>query len=165
MEGWQLSGIVTASTGVPFNINTGFDDLAVGAGVQPGVVPRPNYVAGCQLQTGLVNEWFNPACFTVPAPGTVGNVGRDLGRGPNLQNTDLSISKETRIREDLRLQFRAEVFNIFNHANFVGYGGTWGNGAAPGTGFGLPAASCKLRFIGATMRFREAMFVSTWAIS
>ena len=144
MEGWQVSGIVTASTGVPFNINDGFDDLAVGAGTNPGTTPRPNYVPGCQLQVGSVNEWFNPACFSVPAPGVPGNVGRDLGRGPNLQNTDFSLTKETRIKEALRLQFRAEVFNIFNHANFalpaasVFTAGVTGACTASGAGCGLP---------------------------
>jgi hypothetical protein len=49
----------------------------------------------------------------------VGDLGHNEGRGPHLQNTDLSLSKETRITEVLRMQFRAEVFNIFNHANFA----------------------------------------------
>ncbi len=144
VEGWQVSGIVTASTGVPFNINDGFDALGVSAGTNPGTTPRPNYVPGCQLQVGKVNQWFNPACFSVPAPGVPGNVGRDLGRGPNLQNTDFSLSKETRIKEALRLQFRAEVFNIFNHANFalpaasVFTAGAAGACTASGAGCGLP---------------------------
>jgi hypothetical protein len=144
VEGWQFSGIVSASTGVPFNFSDGFDDLAVGAGTNPGGVPRPNYIAGCQLHLGLVNQWYNPACFSVPAPGVVGNVGRDLGRGPNLQDTDLSLSKETRIKETLRVQFRAEVFNLFNHANFalpvgsVFTAGAAGACTATGAGCGLP---------------------------
>ena len=119
VEGWQLSAIVTSSTGLPFNFSNGFDSIGVGAGVSPGAVPRPNYVAGCELQTQLVARWFNPSCFTVPAPGTPGNLGRDVGRGPNLQDTDFSVSKETRISEKFQVQFRAEFFNIFNHPNLA----------------------------------------------
>ncbi len=119
VEGWQLSGIVTSSTGLPFNISNGFDSMGVGAGVNPGAVPRPNYIAGCDLETKLVNRWYNPACLTVPAPGTPGNLGRNAGKGPNLQDTDLSVSKETRVTEALRVQFRAEFFNLFNHLNYA----------------------------------------------
>lgn len=118
LTGWQLAGIVTSSTGLPFNINTGFDSIGYSEALQPGVVPRPNYIPGCQLQVGKVNEWFNPACFTLAPPGTLGNLGHNVGRGPNLQDTDLSLSKETRIKENLQVQLRVEVFNLFNHANF-----------------------------------------------
>jgi hypothetical protein len=119
VEGWQLSGIVTSTTGLPYNISTGFDSIGYNEGLQPGTIPRPNYIAGCKLQVGNVNEWFNPACLTVAPPGTAGDLGHNEGRGPHLQNTDLSLSKETRLTEVLRMQFRAEVFNIFNHANFA----------------------------------------------
>ncbi len=118
VEGWQLSGIVTSSTGLPLNLSMGYDSVGYNAGVNPGGVPRPNYVSGCQLQVGNVNEWYNPACFTTPVPGTLGDFGRDGVRGPHLQDTDISLSKDTRIRERLHLQFRGEVFNIFNHPNF-----------------------------------------------
>ncbi len=117
VEGWQISGILTSSTGLPFNTNMGFDSIGYSAGVNPAGVPRPNVVAGCTLMVGLPNKWYDPACFSAPVPGTIGNAGRNLGRGPHLQDTDLSLSKETKIFEHLQAQFRAEVFNVFNHTN------------------------------------------------
>jgi hypothetical protein len=65
-----------------------------------------------------VNQWFNPACFTLQAPGTFGNVGRNTIVGPGLSQVDFAAIKDTRIRESLALQFRAEFFNLFNHPQF-----------------------------------------------
>jgi hypothetical protein len=146
VEGWQISGIVTSSTGLPFNTNTGYDSMGAGQGVNPGTTPRPNVVAGCQLEVGLPTEWFNPACFSAPVPGTPGNAGRNLGRGPHLQDTDISISKETKIREGLQAQFRAEVFNVFNHTNLglpafsIFSAGPAGACTATGAGCAVPNA-------------------------
>jgi len=68
--------------------------------------------------TGNPNQWFNPAAFLLPQAGTFGNLGRGALRGPGLANWDFSLFKNTAIHERLRLQFRAEIFNILNHANF-----------------------------------------------
>jgi hypothetical protein len=65
-----------------------------------------------------VHQWFNPACFTASTYGTVGNLGRNALIGPGYWDTDVGIMKNTKINERLRIQFRAELFNIFNHANF-----------------------------------------------
>src|SRR5579871_2387506 len=115
IEGWQVSGIESASSGAPFTITSGFDQV----GFQGGATPRPNYVAGCDPMVGTVIEWFNPACFTLEAPGTLGNLGRNTMRGPRFVNTDLGLIKDTKIHESLSLQFRAEAFNLLNHANFA----------------------------------------------
>jgi len=117
INGWQLSGILSKYGGVPLNANTGFDR----ADFTSGNTPRPNYVQGCNPSAGAqtVTEWFNPACFTLEAPGTFGDTGRDTLRGPGFFDTDISLSKETVIKENLKLQFRAEIFNIFNHENLV----------------------------------------------
>ena len=85
IEGWQLSGIGTVSAGLPYNISTGFDDV----GYQGSGTSRPNYIGGCKVEVGTVDQWFNPACFAVQAPGTLGNLGRDTGRGPKFVNADL----------------------------------------------------------------------------
>ncbi|MEQ1946987.1 MAG: TonB-dependent receptor [Bryobacteraceae bacterium] len=124
IEGWQLSGIVTASSGPPFSINTGFDQ----AGLQNGA-QRADYVAGCDLyassaafpNVGTPDRWYNPGCVTLPLLGTVGNMGRNIARGPGLLNFDVALMKNTaipKISETFNVQFRAEVFNVFNHANF-----------------------------------------------
>jgi hypothetical protein len=69
---------------------------------------------------GSPNQWFNPAAFLAPpnASGFYGNLGRDTLTGPGLATWDVSLLKDTRIRERLNLQFRAEFFNILNYANF-----------------------------------------------
>ncbi len=112
-EGWQVTGIVTANTGLSYNISDGIDQV----GYTSSGTPRPNYVSGCQVQVGHVNEWFNPACFALQAPGTFGNTGRDTGRGPDFGTTDIALLKDTKITESVRAQFRAEFFNIGNHQN------------------------------------------------
>jgi hypothetical protein len=77
---------------------------------------------------GKPNQWFNPNAFLTPAfatpaqmaanGGFYGNVGRDTLIGPGLATWDFSVLKDTRIREQLNLQFRAEIFNLLNRANF-----------------------------------------------
>jgi hypothetical protein len=124
VEGWQFSGIESAYGGVPVNIISGVSRAYTQS------PDRPNYVAGCDIQQTNVNAWFNPACFALQTQGTLGNLGRDVARGPGLLTTDLALLKDTRIRESLNLQFRAEFFNIFNRANF----GLPVSGAFSGTG-------------------------------
>jgi hypothetical protein len=63
-------------------------------------------------------QWFDTSRFTVNRPGTFGNSGRNILRGPGFFNTDLGVLKSTGITERMNLQFRAEFFNVFNHANF-----------------------------------------------
>jgi hypothetical protein len=118
VTGWQLSGIESVSTGPPISPTMGFDNM----GDLGGATPRPNVVPGCtDLVLGAPTRWFNPACYSEPTPGTPGNSGRTNVPGPGLVNTDFSILKDTRIpkiSEAFDIQFRAEFFNILNHANF-----------------------------------------------
>ncbi len=116
VEGWQLSGIVTANTGLPVNISDGYDEATGGSTV--ALTPRPNYVSGCQQVVGKINEWFNPACYSLEAPGTLGNLGRNSIRGPGFTDIDFALLKDTKLRENMNLQFRAEFFNIFNINNY-----------------------------------------------
>jgi hypothetical protein len=76
-------------------------------------------IAGCNVYANQnVHQWYNPACFAPSAYGTVGNMGRNALIGPGFVNTDFGVMKNTKINERLSLQFRAELFNIFNHPNF-----------------------------------------------
>jgi outer membrane receptor protein involved in Fe transport len=115
VEGWQITGIQSWRTGVPFSL---------GEGTQPYFDntfdnPRPNYVLGCGVYANQnVHHWYNPACFTASPYGTVGTLGRNVLVGPGYVDTDLGVMKETRITERVNLQFRAELFNLFNHPNF-----------------------------------------------
>ena len=119
VEGWQLSGSWVLNTGLPVSVSTGFDQV----GYQSSGTPRPNYVSGCDPTAGggTPNRWYNPACYTLQAVGTLGNTGRNTIIGPGLAEVDLAIIKDTKvpkISEAFRVQFRAEFFNLFNHPQF-----------------------------------------------
>jgi len=115
IEGWQVSGIVTWNTGLPLSVSDGFDLTGYG---YVSTAARPNYVSGCKVDVGQVNKWFDPNCFTPQAPGTLGNAGRNLIIGPGLADVDLAVIKDTKIRESMSVQFRAEFFNLANHPLF-----------------------------------------------
>jgi outer membrane receptor protein involved in Fe transport len=118
--GWQLSGIFSAVSGNPFTPYLGFDQL----GTQQTAGDRPNLKPGYSTNPilGTPTQWFDPNAFSVPSVGVPGNLGRDTIIGPGLTNVDYSMSKTmkvTKISEQFAVQFRAEIFNIFNHANFA----------------------------------------------
>jgi hypothetical protein len=116
VRGWRLSGIVAATTGLPYTVLQGVDSLGWTLGV---VNPRPNLVdPSLGGSTGNPDLYFNPRAFAMAPVGTFGNSGRLSLRGPNFNNTDISITKDTKIKENLNLQFRAEFFNLFNHPNY-----------------------------------------------
>jgi hypothetical protein len=120
VRGWQLSGVLSATTGLPLNVWDGFDRVGTVAGS-----PRPNFNAAFtgNVIEGSPTQWFNPAAFSLQTVGTFGNLGRDALRNPGLFDTDFALMKETRIpkvSEQFAIQFRAEFFNIFNHVNFTG---------------------------------------------
>ncbi len=135
VQGWQVSGIITQMTGLPFSLYTGVD----ATGYNSAGTPRPNYNGGCASQVGSVTQWYDPTCYSLQAPGTLGNVGRDTIVGPGLAQVDLSLSKETKVREKLRVQFRAEAYNILNHPQFGQPGNSLFSSlkAAPGTPTGV----------------------------
>jgi len=122
-EGWQVSQVLSAYSGFPFSpqFAIGYDPVGIG-GIEGF---RPNYstgVAGCNPDhiLGDPAQWYDPNCYVQQPIGTFGNVGRNTLRGPGLLDLDVSLSKETKIRERVNLQFRAEFFNIINHPNWAG---------------------------------------------
>lgn len=128
-KGWQLNTVITLRTGNPFHL-TLFDDY----NNTGEFFPRPDVVGDPYAGTRAPDRFINLAAFKVPCtldptgdgsaasciPGTwhFGSLGRNALRGPGYQNVDFSIFKDTNITENLRLQLRAEIFNIFNHPNF-----------------------------------------------
>ncbi|MGH9929387.1 MAG: carboxypeptidase regulatory-like domain-containing protein [Pyrinomonadaceae bacterium] len=80
---------------------------------------RPDLVFGPSLYLNNDRNFINPAAFAVPAAGTFGNLPRNALKGPNFQQFDLILNKRIRFSETKNLEFRTEVFNIFNHANFA----------------------------------------------
>ncbi len=121
VSGWTLSSIATLESGFPFSPQLGYNPTGSGDSRNP-VRPNVNsaftglrYTVGSTAQR--VAQYFNPAAFSAPAYGTVGNAGRDLLTGPGYNDLDLSLTKVTPLGESARLQFRAEFFNILNHTN------------------------------------------------
>ncbi len=116
--GWSVSGIATIQSGFPLSPQLGYNPTGSGDTRNP-VRPNlaPNFHGSLYAKT--VAQWFNPAAFSAPYPGTFGNVGRDTLTGPGLAELDLALVKNTTIHEGLHAQFRAEFFNILNRANFT----------------------------------------------
>jgi hypothetical protein len=114
---WQVSGIGTIQTGLPFSPQLGFNPTNDGDTRNP-IRPSLNPAFTGPVILGSPNRYFDPNAFMVPLSGTYGNAGRNILEGPALKNVDLSLSKRFDLRENLKLQFRAEFFNAFNHANF-----------------------------------------------
>jgi hypothetical protein len=116
-EDWALSGILTVQSGFPFTPQLGYNPSNDGDTRNP-IRPNVNPSFSGPVILGAPNEYFNPAAFSAPATGTYGDAGRDSLTGPGLTSLDLSVARKFAIKERLALQFRAEFFNILNHANF-----------------------------------------------
>jgi hypothetical protein len=109
LGGWRLNMITTAQTGQPFSVR--------GLNGRP-----PNRICDGNLPASerTVDVWFDTDCFVDVAANTNGNAAPNIIRGPNLINFDFGLHKDIRFGERLRLQFRGEAFNAFNHVNLIG---------------------------------------------
>jgi len=121
-SGWTVNSIVTLQGGFPFSPQLSYNPSNNGDTRNP-VRPFANPAFTGPVVLGNPNQWFNPAAFLAPANtaangGFYGNVGRNTLIGPGLATWDFSVLKEMRIRERLSLQFRSEIFNLLNRANF-----------------------------------------------
>lgn len=115
LGGWQAVGITSFQSGFPYTPTLGSND--------PGNVNfaydiRPNVVGNPNVSTCTPAQCFNVGAFSVPAPFTFGDAGRNILRGPSRQNWDFSVLKNFHISESRYVQFRSEFFNVFNHTNF-----------------------------------------------
>ncbi len=128
--GWQISGVVTLQSGYPFTVVTGGPDSsgfnqASASGLSPAAGDRPDLAKPGPLPQNNRNPdaAFDRTWFTAAFAGRVGTSGRNQYYGPGLQNCDLAVAKDfslgTKLGEQTRLQFRADFFNLFNHANFA----------------------------------------------
>jgi hypothetical protein len=117
--GWQVALILQAQSGNPMNIVTTNGGVNGVAGTL-----RPD-VSGPIRVFGTVERWFDTSVFA--AVPRFGNLGRNVITGPGIQNADVSIAKDTIIGEALRMQLRAEIFDLFNHANFAQPGNVVGS--------------------------------------
>lgn len=185
--GWELGGVFNGRTGLPLDIritrpDVVYRDSRTGAIVSNPIlvdgrpvtaavintigggnsrdVRRPDVVAGVNpfLSGGDKRLFLNPAAFSIPAPGTFGNLGRGALHGPGLSQVDLTLHKRIPVTERVRLQFRAEAYNIFNRANFlnppVRLANALGTGAGqlqPGQAFTASAAGGGFGVINSTV--------------
>ena len=121
VSGWSVASITTLLSGFPFSPQLGYNPTGSGDSrnpIRPNVNPAftgPLYPGGSTAQR--VAQYFNPAAFSAPSAGYVGNAGRDSLVGPGYADWDFSLLKSTQLSERTRLQFRAEFFNILNHTN------------------------------------------------
>ena len=114
--GWQFNTLTVMRSGFPVNVSCGCDSMRIGtanarADVVPGVSPTPD-------DLDIPSRQFNIAAFRAPATGTFGNLGRNALRGPAAINWDFSLFKTFKLRERNSIQFRGEIFNLFNTPQF-----------------------------------------------
>src|SRR5205814_3542599 len=116
LGGWQVSGIVTMSSGLPINI--GLSGNQSGNGL-PAATNRAN-LTGSVSYPHTVGQWFDTTAFTAPAVGAFGTLGHNALRGPGRDNWNMSLFKSFLFSEarGSRLEFRAESFNTWNHTQF-----------------------------------------------
>lgn len=146
LAGWQLSGLTVFQSGLPASITVAGDI----AGVSGGGTQRANVIGNGVLSRGerTADRYFNTAAFALPAAGTFGNSGRNIIRRPGTNNWDVSVVKAFRITEQRRLQFRAELYNIFNHLSYNNVQTQFGS-----RGFGAITGADPTRVVQLALRF------------
>jgi hypothetical protein len=187
LGGWEVGGLLNARTGVPVDVTLSRPDIVwqidgtntfvnalsnVPAGQTATAVinnpyggafrnnRRPSVVAGVNpfLHTSDGRVFLNPAAFTIPQPGTFGNLGRFALHGPGLAQLDFTLHKRFYIRENENVEFRAEIYNLLNHTNFNNPPAVLSNSLGiaagnlqPGQPFTSPAAGAAFGVANATV--------------
>jgi len=105
--GWQIGGIVTISTGRPFNVG-------LNTGVNNGAPSWPDRTGDGRLDNPTVDQWFDYTAFVAPPANTYGNVARGVLYSPGVTQFDMSFTKSFRVTEQVRVEFRFDAFNMFN---------------------------------------------------
>jgi hypothetical protein len=113
LRDWQVAGIIALQSGRPITPRISRDVSNTGQ-----LQDRPNLIGDPKLDDPDPALWFNTAAFFVPTTNVFGTAGRNILIGPGYANIDMSLAKVFRFSEQSRLEFRAEVFNLFNHPNF-----------------------------------------------
>ncbi len=115
---WALSGILTLQSGLPFSVTSGVDNARTGTGNQLADRLGDPRLPSDRSRSDRVQRWFNTDAFGVNALGTFGGAGRNSLRGPGYASMDLGLHKTFAVTPRVKLQFRAEAFNVLNHVNF-----------------------------------------------
>ena len=128
MGGWQLSTFSTFQSGFPLGFGVQGGTYPAGVSIRPNVTGDPTVGADGSHSSRLA-RYFNTDAFARPADFTLGNIGPRIGtvRSPGMNNVNLTLSKDFRIVEKVKMQFRASQFNLFNHPVFGGPNTTVGS--------------------------------------
>jgi len=130
LDNWQVSGLASFVSGAPLywnntttagnsNSSFGTGNLTNGVDLSGGGDGwRPVVIGNAANAPRNFYQWFNSSAFGLPAPGTAGNAGPLVARGPGINNWDISLFKNFVVREKVRLQIRVESYNTFNHTQF-----------------------------------------------
>lgn len=119
---WQFNTIASFLAGPPIEVTSGANTAGLAANPAAGL--RPELVQGVPIYVSVPGDktrFLNPAAFALPGIGQFGSLGRGVIRQPGIENIDFSVVKNWKVRERYGLQFRAEMFNAFNHTNFSGF--------------------------------------------
>jgi hypothetical protein len=127
-QGWNLSGITRFATGFPISLSQSGDRSLTGQ-QSSSAVDRPDYIGGLVITPDLradnTHRYFNATAFTSEVLGHMGNAQPRFFHGPGIENWDVGLQKNTRIRESMSIQFRAEFFNVMEHAQFSNPSGSF----------------------------------------
>jgi hypothetical protein len=135
LAGWQVNAIASYHTGTPFTVTNG------SARSNTGGTDRPNQVSNPELANPTIAQWFDINAFVPQTINTAGNTGSNTLHGPSYKRIDLSLFKNVPLNGQLRLQLRAEVFNVFNTPSFGNPNAALGNagfGSVTTTGNNIP---------------------------
>lgn len=151
LGGWQVNGIITLAAGTPFTVSTGRDTLlnfqSSRASLTSGKDPN---LPTNRSQAELIQRYYDPTAFFIPADGTAGNTPRNFLIGPGSRNVDLSLFRTFALHNRMRLQLRVEAFNAFN---FVNLGNPQGNITVATAGQILSAGDARVMQLGVRMTF------------
>ncbi len=158
-KGWVVSGITRFSTGFPVTLFNNNDTSLLGTipnGINNNGVDTPNVAPGnLEINNNPRNgrPAFNTSLFSFPAPGEIGTARRRFFYGPGIRNFDMALEKNLRLSESKSLAFRAEGFNIFNHAQFYGPAAVNGNKSSASFGEIVSAAAPRLAQLAVKFQF------------
>ena len=158
-SGWGLAGIARFTTGLPVTLLNNNDTSLLGTipnGINNNGVDTPAWSGqplGLHLNPRGGVPVFNAKQLTLPALGTMGNARRRFFSGPGLENLDATLSRSIFVKDSRALEFRAEAFNIFNHAQFFGPAAVEGNISSSTFGQAVSAMSPRLMQLALRYRF------------
>ncbi|MDZ7637014.1 MAG: carboxypeptidase regulatory-like domain-containing protein [Bryobacterales bacterium] len=124
--GWETNGIVTLVSGSWMTFSSGRDNSQSAVNQDRADLVGDPFLDTSRPRGELIERYFNTSAFAVNAPGTFGNTGRNIMRGPGDAVVDAGVTKNFAIREAMRIQFRSEFFNILNRVNLGNPNATFG---------------------------------------